>query len=234
MIDFHSHILPGLDDGSQSVEESLALLELLRKQGIDTVAATPHFYARNNSPEVFLQRRAEAWERLSPHLTADSPQVLLGAEVYYFRGISRLERLPELCLNGNVLLLEMPFSAWTSGTLEELESLLRREDISVVLAHIERYLPDQPRELWPRLQRMGALFQCNASFFLDWRTRHKAIKMLRKGEIHLLGSDCHGIKHRPPQMDAAMAAIRKRAGDLTLTQLEKTAHGLIVPDEQAR
>ena len=64
MIDFHSHILPGMDDGSQTVEESLTLLEMLRAQGVDTVAATPHFYARENSPEVFLRRRREAWERL--------------------------------------------------------------------------------------------------------------------------------------------------------------------------
>lgn len=167
MIDFHSHILPGMDDGSQTVEESLTLLEMLRAQGVDTVAATPHFYARENSPEVFLRRRGEAWERLNARLTPGGPQVLLGAEVRYYRGISRLEELHRLCLSGtHVLLLEMPFSPWSSGILEELEDLLR-EDITVVLAHIERYLPDQPHELWPRLRHMGALFQCNASFFLD-------------------------------------------------------------------
>ena len=53
MIDFHSHILPGMDDGSQTVEESLTLLEMLRAQGVDTVAATPHFYARENSRRCF-------------------------------------------------------------------------------------------------------------------------------------------------------------------------------------
>lgn len=110
MIDFHSHILPGMDDGSQTVEESLTLLEMLRAQGVDTVAATPHFYARENSPEVFLRRRREAWERLNARLTPGGPQVLLGAEVRYYRGISRLEELHRLCLSGtHVLLLEMPF-----------------------------------------------------------------------------------------------------------------------------
>ena len=53
MIDFHSHILPGMDDGSKSTQESLEMLDMLRAQGVDTVAATPHFYARENPPEVF-------------------------------------------------------------------------------------------------------------------------------------------------------------------------------------
>ena len=111
MIDFHSHILPGMDDGSKSTQESLEMLDMLRAQGVDTVAATPHFYARENPPEVFLRRRAEAWNRLRPQLTADSPRVLLGAEVRYFQGISHVDRLHDLCLEGqDVLLLEMPFS----------------------------------------------------------------------------------------------------------------------------
>ena len=232
MIDFHSHILPGMDDGSQTVEESLTLLEMLRAQDVDTVAATPHFYAPENSPEVFLRRRREAWERLNARLTPGGPQVLLGAEVRYYRGISRLEELHRLCLSGtHVLLLEMPFSPWSSGILEELEDLLLREDITVVLAHIERYLPDQPHELWLRLRHMGALFQCNASFFLDWRTRRRAIRMLRRGDIHLLGSDCHGVSHRPPQMEQAMAYIRRHAGDDALSRLESSARRLTAPTE---
>ena len=175
MIDFHSHILPGMDDGSKSTQESLEMLDMLRAQGVDTVAATPHFYARENPPEVFLRRRAEAWNRLRPQLTADSPRVLLGAEVRYFQGISHVDRLHDLCLEGqDVLLLEMPFSPWPSRTLAELTDLAQRGDLTVVLAHMERYLAQQPRTLWPRLRQLGVLFQCNAPFFLDWRTRRRA------------------------------------------------------------
>lgn len=233
MVDIHSHILPKMDDGSQSAEESMQLLHLLKAQGVDTVAATPHFYAWENSPEEFLQRRMRAWERLQPVLTEDSPHILLGAEVRYFRGISRIERLHDLCLGGtNVLLLEMPFSSWPAPTVDELNELVQREDITVVLAHIERYLADQPCVLWSRLRRSGALLQCNATFFLGWSTRRKAIKMLRDGEISLIGSDCHGIEHRPPQMDAAMATIRSHAGDEALARLENTARHLIAPSNR--
>lgn len=235
MVDFHAHILPAMDDGSQSVEESLKLLHLLAAQGVDTVAATPHFYARENSPEVFLKRREEAWNRLRPALEETCPHILLGAEVRYFRGISRVERLQDLCLSGtDVLLLEMPFSAWSAGVVEELNDLLLRGDITVVLAHIERYLADQPRALWGQLRRQGALFQCNASFFLHWRTRRRAVKMLRDGEITLLGSDCHGVTHRPPEIGAAAERIRRHAGDAALTALEKNARQLIAPAADAR
>ena len=97
MIDFHSHILPGIDDGSKSVEMSLQMLRLLKAQGIDTVAATSHFYATQRSPQRFLFRRQEAWDKLRTALDADAPRILLGAEVLYFPGISHMEELPELC-----------------------------------------------------------------------------------------------------------------------------------------
>ena len=58
MIDLHSHILPGVDDGSESVEMSCAMLNELQKQGVETVVATPHFYPQQDTPERFLRRRA--------------------------------------------------------------------------------------------------------------------------------------------------------------------------------
>ena len=110
MIDFHSHILPGIDDGSQSVEMSLEMLGALKAQGAGVVCATSHFYATERSPERYLYRRQEAFEKLKPQLPEDAPEILLGAEVLYFPGISRMEALPSLCLEGtNLLLLEMPF-----------------------------------------------------------------------------------------------------------------------------
>ena len=61
MIDFHTHILPGMDDGSKSVEESIWLLQEEVRQGVDAVMLTPHFYAEENSPVDFLRRRYASW-----------------------------------------------------------------------------------------------------------------------------------------------------------------------------
>lgn len=113
MIDFHSHILPAMDDGSRNIEESLQMLRMLQEQGVERVIATPHFYADENPPDVFLRRRADAWEHLRAHLTQGLPHVLLGAEVHYFQGISRTAQVRQLCIQDTgVLLLEMPFSGW--------------------------------------------------------------------------------------------------------------------------
>ena len=94
MIDFHSHVLPQIDDGSQSVEESLTLLRMQKEQGAEIVFATPHYIASHQDVPSFLSRRAAALERLRPELPADAPEIRLGAEVAFYPGISRLpERL---------------------------------------------------------------------------------------------------------------------------------------------
>ena len=62
MIDLHTHILPNVDDGSSSLEESLALLRMLASQGVTLTAATPHFYATSDTPEQFFRRREAAWQ----------------------------------------------------------------------------------------------------------------------------------------------------------------------------
>ena len=84
IIDFHSHILPGIDDGSQSVEESIALLRKEAEQGVTQVIATPHFYPRYDAPEQFLKRRSEAEAALREEMSKHSglPQLFVGAEVF--------------------------------------------------------------------------------------------------------------------------------------------------------
>ena len=84
--DFHSHILPGIDDGSRCVEESIAMLRMEAEQGITQVIATPHFYPSHHRPEDFLAKRREAEEGLQEARSGQDglPRVLVGAEVYFF------------------------------------------------------------------------------------------------------------------------------------------------------
>ena len=86
IIDFHSHILPGIDDGSKNLEQSLEMMRRSARQGVDTMVATPHFYAHHDDPERFLKRRAEAERSLREAMAAESglPELAIGAEVYYF------------------------------------------------------------------------------------------------------------------------------------------------------
>ena len=221
MIDFHMHVLPGIDDGSKTVTSSLQMLEASAAH-VDTVAATSHFYAEENSLSEFLTQRAEAYERLSQALEdrEDLPQILLGAEVRFFRGVSAMEDLEQLCLEGtNLLLLEMPFVRWTDHMLQEVEAIGRR-GLQPVAAHIERYLSIQPRKTMDVFWDLDVLIQCNASFFLSRWTARRALAMFRKGMIHFLGSDAHNMSSRPPNYGQALEVIEKKLGQEALDRLE--------------
>lgn len=210
MIDLHTHILPEIDDGSQSVSESISLLQEERRQGVKTVFLTPHFYAEENSPVSFLRKRYLAWQKLEPYLYSGLPEIRLGTEVQYFEGICAVEDIRHLRIVGsNYLLLEMPFSRWTDRMIVDVIELGERYGLHVILAHIERYLAKQRQETWKTLRANGVLMQSNVSFFTKWRTQKQALSMLEQGGIHFLGSDCHNMKNRRPNWDAlpAQAAV---------------------------
>ena len=234
MIDFHSHILPGIDDGSRNVKMSLGMIEALGRQGVDTICATSHFYVSQRTPEHFLERRQEAYELLEPVLNEDAPRILLGAEVLYFPGISRLESLPKLCLEGtDVLLLEMPFTEWQEYWVREVQDLALSGEFTILMAHIERYYARQPKKVWDRLLELDVLMQANADYFLQqdsifrFRNRNSAVKLLREGRIHLLGTDTHNLTSRPPRMAEARAVIREELGKRALERIDELGEEII-------
>ena len=229
VIDFHSHILPGIDDGSKDLATTLEMLRLSAGQGVDVVAATPHFYAWRDRVGRFLERRQAAWEALSSVLTPELPRIVLGAEVAFFQGISKAEQVRELTLQGtNVLLLEMPFQTWSDSDLEEVEALTERCGLRVVLAHLERYygLPGNKKMIAELLQ-LPVTVQVNAEGLLDWRMRGKLVRMFRSGQAQLLGSDCHGIHHRTPKLGPGRDMLQKKLGQGILTKIDEAGAQLL-------
>ena len=223
MTDFHSHILPGIDDGSDSLEMSLEMLRMEAAQGIDVVVATPHFYAGDESPERFLQKRdaAETILRQAMKEEPDLPQLYVGTELYYFRGISRSEFLPQLTIQGtNCVLIEMPPAPWSEAMYRELLDIRERRGIIPIVAHMDRYLGTFRRYGIPeRLGALPVLVQANTSFFLNAATARTAVKMLKKNQIQLLGSDCHNLTTRQPDMGDALHRIYKKMGRKALDKL---------------
>lgn len=199
MVDFHTHILPGIDDGCRDSSQSLELLQLEQQQGVDTVILTPHFYASQYSPERFLSKRQQAWERLQSYLPADAPRLLLGAEVQYFEGIGQIEQLDDLCIEGTKsILLEMPFSRWDTRTIDCVFGLQELGKVKVILAHIDRYLHMQKPEVFQEFRQVGIQMQVNAEFFTGFFQKRKAMSMLRKEEFQYIGTDCHNNSSRKP------------------------------------
>ncbi len=220
MVDCHTHILPRMDDGSRSSDESIAMLRMERDQGVDTVILTPHFYADRESTASFLERRAACFARLDERkaeLAAageELPELYLGAEVRYFAGMSRADDIEKLRIGDTrYMLVEMPFDTWSDGVFRDLE-ILQSSGIKPVIAHIERFIRFQKHtDNLERLWSMGMLIQSNASFFMDWRTKRTALKLLKEGRIDLLGSDSHRADgDRIPNTADALTVIEKKLG----------------------
>lgn len=229
VIDFHSHILPCMDDGSASLEESLALLEAAHAEGIKAIVATPHFYPDEESPRSFLKRRRKACELLlSAYDPEVHPTVYIGAEVAYFNGIGRSRYMRDLAIEGtNVILVEMPFSEWSESFVEEIRFLRESLGMIPVIAHIERYLKYQKKGTLKKLLTGGALIQSNATNFIDIKTVKTAMKMLLRNDIHLLGSDCHNTENRPQNLRSALSVIASKKGSGCLEQMSSLAEFLL-------
>lgn len=223
IIDFHSHVLPGIDDGSHSVEESIALLRLAAEQGITHVVATPHFYPQQDTPERFLRRRAAAEAALREELQKHPglPEVSVGAEVYYFNGISNSEAISKLTIDKKrCILIEMPLPPWTDSMYRELDGLYRKQGLIPIIAHVDRYIGRfRTYGIPERLAALPVLVQANGEFFLKRSTAAMALRMLNKNQIHLLGSDCHNLTSRAPDLGHALALIEKRLGAAPLAEI---------------
>lgn len=221
--DFHTHILPGIDDGSPDIETSLAMLREQAAQKISTVVATPHFYPKRDTPDIFLQRRSEAYAQLIPALQQDPslPRILLGAEIAFFPGISESEALAQLTLGeSDFVLIEMPYEPWTEYMLRELGDIYYKQGLTPIVAHLDRYItPLSAGRTVKQLQALPVLIQANAEFFLTRSLKRTALKMLRNDQIHLLGSDCHNMQLRPPELGKAASLIRKHLGEAAISRI---------------
>ena len=187
-LDYHAHILPGCDHGSDSVEMSRKQLAMAAAAGVRTVCATPHFYPHKESIPSFLQRREASARLLRENLTADAPQLQLGAEVLICDGMERLDGLSRLCRGEtNELLLEMPFYQWPETIWDTLYALCERRDIEIVLAHAERYSP----EAIEQLIRDNVALQLNSECLTRPLHRKRYLTWIKNGSVKYLGSDIH-------------------------------------------
>jgi protein-tyrosine phosphatase len=204
VIDLHSHVLAGIDDGPASPEGSLAMMRAASAAGITTIVATPHVSGRyRNDPDTI----ARAAEVLSAPLRrqGDGVELLLGAEVSVTR-IAELEEqaLPRLCLgDGPWLLLEPPFTTVVPG-LDTAVADLHRRGHRVLLAHPERCpaFHRDPAALEALLDA-GVLTSVTSGSLVGrfgGEARRLALSLLETGLAHNVASDAHDDLRRPPSI----------------------------------
>lgn len=220
MIDIHSHLLPGLDDGAASWDETLAMARLAREDGVRVMAATPHMmwdgqYA-NRAPDV-LELVAEARERLA-HAGIDL-EVVAGGEIYLSPETPKGLESGELLSYGNdrrAILIEFP-SREVPPYAEEVIFACQLQGVSVVLAHPERnpaVMSDLERVVtW--IER-GLYLQLNARSLLGESGRwiqQSAEELLRRHLVHFVASDAHSTGRRPPGLSLAKRRVEAVVGE---------------------
>ncbi|TGE31911.1 CpsB/CapC family capsule biosynthesis tyrosine phosphatase [Desulfosporosinus sp. Sb-LF] len=240
MIDIHSHILPGLDDGSKSIEETLGIVRQLQGTGFKTILATPHVLEGTDflSPAEILTATADVCQAVAE--AGISVEILPGAENYIFPDMGKWVRAGKLLTLGNTgkyILVELPMLEIPHYT-DQVFFELQVEGLTPVLAHPERYkgLFQEPERLidWAK---KGILFQ------LDLRSlsgrygpqpKQLAERMLSSDLIHFVGSDAHRVSRSDSVDREALQCVRqtigeKRFREVTETNPQRILEGKIVP-----
>ena len=230
IIDCHAHILPAIDDGARDVNTSLEMLRRSGEQGVRWIIATPHFYAWKDRLDAFLERRQAAYDAIRPALDGSMPGIRLGAEVAYFPGISEAGQIDALQIGGtNAVLLEMPFRPWTQREVDEVALLMEKRGFQIILAHLERYIPmGENRPFIRQLMDMPVRVQINAEALVDWRQRGRLVRMFERREAHLLGSDCHSLHRRPPNLIEGRQVLLRKLGQGILDEIDRCGEQLLL------
>lgn len=226
MIDIHSHILPGIDDGAGNVEESRAMLTLQLASGADRLFLTPHYHPEEIPLDVFLAEREKAWTELKAELDENRTlQARLGAEVRYCPELLSLDLRKVTLGSSDYLLLELPGRRYLAYTEQMMEELLGR-GIVPILAHVERctYFREKP-ELLKRLVELGVLAQVSAKALFDKRDKRFAISCLEHNLAQMIASDSHNTTDRRPCMELLNRLPEE------LRQLHETFSGAVWDNE---
>lgn len=210
MIDFHSHILPEIDDGSKSYEESLKMLEEAQNVGFDIVISTSHYAVDCfEAPEY---KRKELIDEMN--LEEKTPQIILGSEIFLtYNIIELLKEFKASTINGtNYVLIELPLRH-PFNNLKSVINTLKENDYRPIIAHPERYLYIQKKfNALYELKDLGILFQCNYGSILGnygFKAKCTVKKMLKNGLVSFMGSDAHRQNSIYMQVPKAISLISK-------------------------
>lgn len=220
MIDFHSHILPGIDDGSRSYDETVKLLLEAKEAGFNKIISTSHYAI--DCYEVPEYKRKELVEQLN--LENRFPEIVLGSEIFLtYNIVDLLKEYNASTINGtNYVLFELPLRNHFMG-LKDLIFKLQENNYRLILAHPERYSTVQKDlNLLYELKDMGVLLQSNYGSILGiyGRTAKKTLKkMLKENLVDLFGSDVHRENTIYPKVPKAIQKISKYVSEERLEEL---------------
>ncbi|KYL33925.1 MAG: protein-tyrosine phosphatase [Pseudoalteromonas tetraodonis] len=227
MIDIHTHILPGIDDGAKDLTESLALLKLAENDGITHMVATPHIHVGrfNNSIshiyDSLANLRLNATNEGINIKLAAAAEVRLDVELMAMVVANKLPFIGKIA-EKNVLLLELPHSHMPQG-YDKFIQWLAKKNIRVIIPHPERNRDIQSNLYYiQHLKQLGCDFQLTASSIEgEWGESAQtiALQMLKDGLVNYVASDAHSVKRRPPILSQARNTVAQLIGEEQATAL---------------
>jgi protein-tyrosine phosphatase len=233
-VDFHTHILPQMDDGATSVQESESMLRSLANQGVEAVCLTPHFYPYRESIESFVERREKSFAQLEPLAEEAGVSVVPASETFLHDYLFHAEDISPLCVKDNegnsYLLTELPVDSELTGHTEaRILRLIDTYCVTPVLAHIERCpkLFKDKRQM-NRLMDMGCLMQINLeSLDKDFFLRSRILRYIENGMVHVVGTDAHHMQTRAPEYSKGIHTIQKFLGSAAVDRLNGNARQIL-------
>lgn len=217
MIDLHHHCLHNLDDGPRTLSEAVDLCRAAAEEGVETIVATPHVLRgkwQNDSRTLLETRIAELRDALG-----DTPHLLLGSEYFFAHDMNEVLQSGHgiVPLAGSRYILVEFDSHNVPPMIEQPFYRAQLDGWVPLIAHPERNAVFQARpDLLAMLVRLGAKVQVTAASFLgDFgeEARAAAHEYLRRNLVHVIATDAHNLKRRPPRVRAAREAVAELAGD---------------------
>ena len=225
MIDIHTHVLPGIDDGSKDLEETAKMFEIMVSSGVDKIVATPHFY-NTISIDEFLEKRSKAYNSIL-NLPL-KPDVVLGAEVLLEYGLHERADLRKLCIqNTDYMLVELPYARWDGWIFDELFKISAKHDIDIIIAHIDRYSSFADTEDIYKLYDMNMKFQVNIDRLGGIFKRSSSVKFMKNDMADFIASDCHNTAERRPCLADAVKKLTSMFGSKYVSGLMKNAENML-------
>ncbi|MBQ6847853.1 MAG: hypothetical protein IJO62_02925 [Clostridia bacterium] len=226
--DIHSHILPEVDDGAKSIEEAVHLLEASKKNGVKAIIATPHFYPNEVYFEDFLELTTTVFEALKSEIKGkELPDIYLGCEILYFRGLGLVEDLDKLTLaDSKYLLIELTAFDIREYFFEDITALMERGYIPII-AHIERYQHFTGfKKIMKFVVEKNIAVQLNAQSVLELKYKRTVKGILKSGVFCVIASDTHSVEHRPPKILEALNRIGEVFGEEYRQRITENSHHL--------
>ncbi len=237
LTDYHCHILPGMDDGAADPDTALDMIDIMKEQGVERIVATPHFYAHEErSLTEYLLRREDAFESIAEFSAI--PNIILGAEVAIEHGISKIHGIEQLAIeDSGMILLELPFRDYEDWMSEEINAIASEYGLTIVLAHIHRYLTYYSPENFEKILKTDAVFQFNNDAFLLQRERDLLKRLVKEKKTIVFGSDAHNTDTRCPNWDVCLEVcdpeILEASNDLLKVNAEQLQEAApVVVEEQ--